>query len=248
MDSPARRYNPPPNWPAPPLGWTPPAGWEPDPAWGPPPPGWQLWGEPAGGSGRRTAVLAAVLLVALLLVIGACLFVGALLLVRSSGGTTPGSAVRAFPSASASASVSTSADVPVLPGGPSASTEPDQPTEPTTPALVAPQKIPALSAADRAVCAGVGAEIGSMGRVLIGIGSGSTTTAEAGAALKKAADRMTAELPRAASPPLRASLTSGAAALLGLRAAFLSGETTQLQAQSVAVTTKLREFQHACVG
>jgi hypothetical protein len=39
----AKRYNPPPNWPAPPAGWTPPPDWQPDPAWGPPPPGWQVW-------------------------------------------------------------------------------------------------------------------------------------------------------------------------------------------------------------
>jgi hypothetical protein len=41
----ARRYNPPPNWPAPPAGWSPPAGWRPDPSWPSPPPGWQLWVE-----------------------------------------------------------------------------------------------------------------------------------------------------------------------------------------------------------
>ena len=38
----AKRYNPPPNWPAPPAGWTPPR-LQPDPAWGPAPQGWKLW-------------------------------------------------------------------------------------------------------------------------------------------------------------------------------------------------------------
>ncbi|GAA3708671.1 hypothetical protein GCM10022204_28470 [Microlunatus aurantiacus] len=39
----ARRFNPPPNWPAAPDGWVPPPGWQPDPAWGPPPPDWPVW-------------------------------------------------------------------------------------------------------------------------------------------------------------------------------------------------------------
>ncbi|MGZ4721344.1 DUF4352 domain-containing protein [Oryzihumus sp.] len=39
----AKRYNPPPNWPAPPEGWSPGPGWQPDPAWGPPPSGWKLY-------------------------------------------------------------------------------------------------------------------------------------------------------------------------------------------------------------
>ena len=39
----ARRFNPPPNWPAAPAGWVPPPGWQPDPSWGPPPPDWPLW-------------------------------------------------------------------------------------------------------------------------------------------------------------------------------------------------------------
>lgn len=45
----ARRYNPPPNWPAPPAGWSPPKGWRPDPAWGPAPEGWELWTEDGNG-------------------------------------------------------------------------------------------------------------------------------------------------------------------------------------------------------
>jgi hypothetical protein len=45
----ARRYNPPPNWPAPPADWTPPKGWQPDPAWGPAPDGWELWSEDGSG-------------------------------------------------------------------------------------------------------------------------------------------------------------------------------------------------------
>lgn len=49
----ARRFNPPPNWPAAPAGWTPPPGWQPDPAWGPPPPDWPEWvsnlGRASGG-------------------------------------------------------------------------------------------------------------------------------------------------------------------------------------------------------
>jgi hypothetical protein len=39
----ARRFNPPPNWPAAPAGWIPPQGWQPDAAWGSPPPDWPLW-------------------------------------------------------------------------------------------------------------------------------------------------------------------------------------------------------------
>lgn len=33
FNTPALRFNPPPEWPAPQLGWTPPAGWQPDPSW-----------------------------------------------------------------------------------------------------------------------------------------------------------------------------------------------------------------------
>ena len=53
----ARRFNPPPNWPAPPPGVTPPPGWQPDPSWPPPPPGWQLWIEEPTTAERVVAVL-----------------------------------------------------------------------------------------------------------------------------------------------------------------------------------------------
>lgn len=39
----ARRFNPPPGWPAAPEGWKPPRGWKPDPSWPKPPNGWKLW-------------------------------------------------------------------------------------------------------------------------------------------------------------------------------------------------------------
>lgn len=39
----AKRFNPPPSWPAPPPGWQPPPGWKPDPSWGSPPEGWALY-------------------------------------------------------------------------------------------------------------------------------------------------------------------------------------------------------------
>ena len=41
--SPARRFNPPPNWPVPPGDWSPAPDWKPDPSWPPAPPGWQFW-------------------------------------------------------------------------------------------------------------------------------------------------------------------------------------------------------------
>ncbi|GGK62583.1 hypothetical protein Ppa06_21130 [Planomonospora parontospora subsp. parontospora] len=48
----ARRFNPPPNWPALPDDWTPPSGWRPDPSWPPPPAGWQLWSDDSGYAAR----------------------------------------------------------------------------------------------------------------------------------------------------------------------------------------------------
>lgn len=53
----AKRFNPPPNWPAPPEGWQPQPGWTPDPSWPPPPPGWELW-VPNHSSRLRTSVRA----------------------------------------------------------------------------------------------------------------------------------------------------------------------------------------------
>lgn len=70
----AKRFNPPPNWPAPPAGWQPPADWQPDPAWGPAPQGWQLWvDEPPRGNWftRHKILTAAAALLVFFGVVGA---------------------------------------------------------------------------------------------------------------------------------------------------------------------------------
>ncbi len=241
----ARRYNPPPNWPQPPAGWTPPPGWQPDPSWGPPPPGWQLW-ETDGASSKKL-VIGGLILGFLLL--GGCAAVGVGVLVARSGGSSDSSSV--------------AAPIPSTPDTPDATTEqppaqgPSEPPEPTASVMstapgsaagTQPQPATGLSAGDQAICADVATQVGSMGRVLIGLGSGTTTSAEAGVALNKTARRMQAASSHAQSSRLRTSLSASAAALSRLRTALVSGGTTGLQTSSVTATAKLRDFQHACGG
>jgi hypothetical protein len=104
----AKRYNPPPNWPAAPEGWAPGPGWQPDPAWGPPPNGWKLYVDDRNWF-MRHKILTGLLALVLLGMVSSAL---------GSGGSSGGS------STASSDNSGSNAAAPAAPAAPAASAAP----------------------------------------------------------------------------------------------------------------------------